>query len=134
VEVLGMMHFLHYYGTEPAEGADGDGDAEDPVVELIEGTFTRLCADERTPAIVRATALSVIGLLGTLLPAPCLASWLDAYVPCVRVRVRCACSVRCVGGVCVCGDCSMYGCGVCGVRAFTPFPVRTGTWSSCLGS
>jgi hypothetical protein len=114
VEVLGVMHFLHYYGTEPAEGADGDGDAEDPVVELIETTFTRLCADERTPAIVRATALSVIGLLGTLLPAPCLASWLDTYVPCVR----CACAV----------------CAVCAVFVRSHHFARTGTWSSCWGS
>ncbi|ELR15864.1 uncharacterized protein ACA1_187610 [Acanthamoeba castellanii str. Neff] len=88
VDVLGVLHFLHYYGTDLAEGAGGDGDDEDPVIELIDTTFTRLCADDRTPAIVRATALSVIGLLGTLLPAPYLASWLDTNVELVLGFLR----------------------------------------------
>jgi hypothetical protein len=130
------MHFLHYYGTEPAEGADGDGDAEDPVVELIETTFTRLCAyDHRTPAIVRATALSVIGLLGTLLPAPCLASWLDTYVPCVRVRcvrcVRCACAACALCAVCECAATAACTGAACAVFVRSHHFVRTGTWSSC---
>jgi hypothetical protein len=50
------------------------------VVGMIDSTFVPLCAAEGNSAPVRSAALSVVGLLGTLLSPPDLVAWIEGYL------------------------------------------------------
>lgn len=76
IEVVGVIQFVNLWQMATMDSVE----VGEEVVGMIDSTFMPLCAAEGNSAPVRSAALSVVGLLGTLLSPPDLVAWIEGYL------------------------------------------------------
>lgn len=89
IELIGVFHFVELYdlvGAEEEEEDDGEETIEEAerVKQVITDIFIPLCSSHQATPL-RCAALSVIGLLTTMLTAEDLCHFIEEYV---RLRMH----------------------------------------------